>query len=192
MAITEPMDEGPFEEYFKEGTLKSKGSRKSGSYDGPFEEYYSNGQLKEKCCYTKGLINGPYVDYFKSGQLSFKYGYKLIPELEKPDYSIHSSQFFYKFFYPILDNIFLIDLIAKCLILGRSYLKSPWFFIDFISTLPIISSAFELVGSLGPQLQATRVARAARVDRNATARNLPDRPVVATAHASQRPAHRRS
>jgi len=72
----------------------------------------------------------------------------------------------------IIDFIFLIDLTAKCIILGRSYIKSPWFFIDFISTLPIISSAFELVGSLGPQLQATRVARAARVARIARVARL--------------------
>ena len=65
----------------------------------------------------------------------------------------------------LIDFIFLLDLIAKCRILGRSYLKSPWFFIDLISTLPIISSAFELMGALGPQLQATRVARGARVAR---------------------------
>lgn len=65
----------------------------------------------------------------------------------------------------LIDFIFLLDLIAKCSILGRSYLKSPWFFIDLISTLPIISSAFELLGAMGPQLQATRVARGARVAR---------------------------
>ena len=104
------MDEGPFEGYFKDGTLKSKGSRKCGAYDGTFEEYYSNGQLKEKCCYTKGFINGPYVDYFKSGQLSFKYGYKQIPELEKPDYKTEVSNIHNKFLYPSWSKYFLINL----------------------------------------------------------------------------------
>ena len=33
----------------------------------------------------------------------------------------------------LIDFIFLLDLIAKCSILGRSYIKSPWFFIDFLS-----------------------------------------------------------
>ena len=65
----------------------------------------------------------------------------------------------------LIDFIFLIDIIAKATILGREYLKSPWFLIDLISTLPIISSAMELMGTLGPQLQATRVARGARVAR---------------------------
>ena len=65
----------------------------------------------------------------------------------------------------LIDLIFLVDIVAKVTILGRGYLKSPWFLIDFISTLPIISSAMELMGALGPQLQATRVARGARVAR---------------------------
>jgi class 3 adenylate cyclase len=65
----------------------------------------------------------------------------------------------------LIDFIFLIDLVTKCVVLGRGYLRSPWFFIDFISTLPIISSSLEILGAAGPQLQATRVARGARVAR---------------------------
>lgn len=72
----------------------------------------------------------------------------------------------------LIDFIFLLDLLAKCSILGRNYLKSPWFFIDLISTLPIISSAFELMGAMGPQLQATRVARGARIARIARVTRL--------------------
>ena len=65
----------------------------------------------------------------------------------------------------IIDLIFLLDLILKSTVLGRSYIRSPWFLIDFLSTLPIISSVFELMGAMGPQLQAARVARGARVAR---------------------------
>ena len=65
----------------------------------------------------------------------------------------------------IIDCIFLLDLLFKCFVLGRSYLKSPWFFIDFLSTIPIISSALEVIGAMSPQLQAARVARGARVAR---------------------------
>ena len=43
MALKESMDEGPFEEYFKDGSLKRKGSRNDGYFHGPFEEYYPNG-----------------------------------------------------------------------------------------------------------------------------------------------------
>ena len=65
----------------------------------------------------------------------------------------------------LIDFIFLLDLSAKVLILGRGYLRSPWFLIDFVSTMPIVSSSLELIGNVGPQLQATRAARAARVAR---------------------------
>lgn len=72
----------------------------------------------------------------------------------------------------LIDCIFLIDLIAKSTILGRSYLRSPWFLIDFVSTLPIISSFLEVLGTMGPQLQATRVARGARIARIARVARL--------------------
>lgn len=49
----------------------------------------------------------------------------------------------------LIDFIFLLDLGAKSIILGRAYLRSPWFLIDFISTLPIVSSTFELLGAWG-------------------------------------------
>lgn len=65
----------------------------------------------------------------------------------------------------LIDFIFFLDLSAKCTVLGRSYIRSPWFFIDLLSTLPIVSSAFEIMGTIGPQLQAARVARGARVAR---------------------------
>jgi len=71
-----------------------------------------------------------------------------------------------------IDFIFFLDLTLKCVFLGRSYVKSPWFVIDFISTLPIISSTFELLGNLAPQLQATRVARASRIARIARVARL--------------------
>lgn len=65
----------------------------------------------------------------------------------------------------LIDFVFLADLISKVVILRGKYIKSPWFLIDLISTLPIISSTMELMGSLGPQLQSTRAARGARVAR---------------------------
>ena len=64
-----------------------------------------------------------------------------------------------------IDAVFLIDLCAKMVMLRAAYIKSPWFLIDLLSTLPIISSTVELLGSVGPQLEATRVARGARLAR---------------------------
>jgi hypothetical protein len=65
----------------------------------------------------------------------------------------------------LIDFVFLLDILAKSIILKGKYLKSPWFLIDFVSTMPIISSAMEVMGSVGPQLEATRAARGARVAR---------------------------
>ncbi len=65
----------------------------------------------------------------------------------------------------LIDFVFLCDLTSQLVILRVKYIKSPWFLIDLVSTLPIISSAMELLGSLGPQLQSTRAARGARVAR---------------------------
>ena len=110
MAIKESMDEGPFEEYYKNGTLKRKGSRKCGSYDGSFEEYYENGQLKEKCSYSEGLTNGPYERYWENGQLFFKEYYKQILEIKVPDYSTSPSTFYYHFFDNKGDGEFLFYL----------------------------------------------------------------------------------
>ena len=75
----------------------------------------------------------------------------------------------------LIDSVFLCDLIAKISILGRSYLRSPWFLIDLISTLPVISSAIELLEVLGPQVQflsAVRVTRVARVGRTSRLANI--------------------
>ncbi len=69
-----------------------------------------------------------------------------------------------------IDLTFLVDLIAKCAVLGRSYLKSPWFVIDLISTTPVIGSAIEAFALVGPHLRfmsAVRIARVARVGRAA-------------------------
>jgi class 3 adenylate cyclase len=68
----------------------------------------------------------------------------------------------------LVDSVFVVDLITKCVVLGRSYLRSPWFLIDLISTLPIFSSTIELLELIGPQVQffsAVRVTRAARLGR---------------------------
>jgi class 3 adenylate cyclase len=75
----------------------------------------------------------------------------------------------------LIDTVFLCDLVAKIIILGRSYLRSPWFLIDLISTLPVVSSTIELLEVLGPQVQflsAVRVTRVARVGRTSRLANI--------------------
>ncbi len=39
-----------------------------------------------------------------------------------------------------IDLVFLADLLAKAVLLGRPYLKSAWFFIDLASTVPVLGA----------------------------------------------------
>jgi class 3 adenylate cyclase len=67
-----------------------------------------------------------------------------------------------------IDTVFLVDLLAKCFLLRLDYLKSPWFVIDLLSTLPIVGSAIEAFALVGPHLRfmsAVRIARVARLSR---------------------------
>lgn len=47
-----------------------------------------------------------------------------------------------------IDLIFVINLLAKIVLLRTTYLNSPWFIVDFISTLPILSSLTNFPGYL--------------------------------------------
>jgi class 3 adenylate cyclase len=67
-----------------------------------------------------------------------------------------------------IDFIFLVDLIAKCKVLGRPYLRSPWFVIDLLSTAPIVGSTLELFTLFAEHFRlvsAVRMARVARLGR---------------------------
>ena len=65
----------------------------------------------------------------------------------------------------IIDLIFCVDLVLKSVVFGKTYFKSPWFLIDLVSVLPIISSVMDLMGVIGLQLEAARAARGARIIR---------------------------
>ena len=57
-----------------------------------------------------------------------------------------------------IDLVFVADLVAKCLVLGRPYVTSPWFLVDAMSTLPVLATA-----SLLPEyVEALRLARTLR------------------------------
>lgn len=47
-----------------------------------------------------------------------------------------------------IDFIFLLNLLVKMGVSGKSYINGPWFVIDLISTLPILSSISALPGNL--------------------------------------------
>ncbi len=67
--------DGPFEEYYGSGRLRTKGTFKNGNLD-TYEDYYENGQLLTKCTYKNGKLDGPYEDYYENGQLLAKCTYK--------------------------------------------------------------------------------------------------------------------
>ena len=64
-----------------------------------------------------------------------------------------------------IDLAFLLDLIAKIVILRKPYLESPWFVVDLVSTLPIVSSLVELFGVVVYQFQFLTTVRVARLAR---------------------------
>ena len=57
-----------------------------------------------------------------------------------------------------IDLVFVADLLLKSFALGRGYLRSPWFLIDLLSSLPVLGSLAALPGPL----QGLRFVRALR------------------------------
>ncbi|WP_339846988.1 hypothetical protein [uncultured Dokdonia sp.] len=69
---------GPFEMYYRNGQLQTKGSYASEGFysmDGPYEDYYSNGQLRSKGVYKENRSVGSWMGYWENGQLKSKTTY---------------------------------------------------------------------------------------------------------------------
>ena len=66
----------PFESYYDNGQLESKGTFKNGEFDGPYELYHENGQLILKWMYRDGELDGPSETYHDNGQLRTKGTYR--------------------------------------------------------------------------------------------------------------------
>ncbi len=63
---------GPFETYYANGQLKSKGNYKDGEYHGPIEVYTSTGQLYTRINYKNGVEHGNWERFYANGQLAVK------------------------------------------------------------------------------------------------------------------------
>ena len=63
---------GPFETYYANGQLKSKGNYKDGEYHGPIEVYISTGQLYTRINYKNGVEHGNWEKFYANGQLEVK------------------------------------------------------------------------------------------------------------------------
>ena len=55
--------DGPYESYYDNGQLETKGTYKDGELDGPYEEYYDDGQLRFKGTYKDGERCGEWLDF---------------------------------------------------------------------------------------------------------------------------------
>ncbi|MBT6768730.1 MAG: toxin-antitoxin system YwqK family antitoxin [Opitutales bacterium] len=68
--------DGPYETYYENGQLKSKGSHKDGEQDGLWEWYNENGQIELKGSFKDGKREGPWEFYHGNGSISIKGSYK--------------------------------------------------------------------------------------------------------------------
>ncbi len=60
-----------------------------------------------------------------------------------------------------IDSVFVVDLLLKCRLLGKKYMKSVWFLIDVLSALPILAS----LATLPSAFEGLRIARGIRLFR---------------------------
>lgn len=68
---------GPWEFYYNNGAVRSKGNfNGNGDKEGVWEYYYENGQLKEKLSYKNGLVNGKGYSWFDNGVMASLTDYK--------------------------------------------------------------------------------------------------------------------
>ena len=52
----------PFESYYDNGQLESKGTFKNGEFDGPYELYHENGEVREKGTYKDDEKCGEWLE----------------------------------------------------------------------------------------------------------------------------------
>ena len=57
-----PPPDGPYENYYDNGQLQSKGTYVSGNRDGPYERFYESGQLRAKGTMNMGGRCGEWID----------------------------------------------------------------------------------------------------------------------------------
>lgn len=67
---------GPFTEYYENGTVRSKGSYKEDKLDGKVREFNEDGSLLLEKNYKNGMLNGDLVQYYDNGKVLGKASYK--------------------------------------------------------------------------------------------------------------------
>lgn len=63
------MNQGYFEDYYLDGTIKSKGEYKNNKKIGPWLYYYANGEEEQKGTYKNGIPDGDWIWYYANKQI---------------------------------------------------------------------------------------------------------------------------
>lgn len=58
---------GPYERFYRDGSVFGRGAYRNGAWDGPFESYYRDGTLWMEGRYEEGSLDGSYVAYAEDG-----------------------------------------------------------------------------------------------------------------------------
>ena len=64
--------DGPYEQFFSNGQLRTKGFYVNGIKNGLWESYHENGTLHSKGIYKNGFWEGLWVDHYEDGSIRSK------------------------------------------------------------------------------------------------------------------------
>lgn len=59
--------DGPYERFYRDGAVFSRGAYRAGTWHGPFESFYRDGTLWMEGRYDDGVLDGPYLSYAEDG-----------------------------------------------------------------------------------------------------------------------------
>ncbi|NRD23358.1 hypothetical protein HNV10_08910 [Winogradskyella litoriviva] len=72
LSIAQDLPDGPYQEYYETGELKTKGQYKNNKRIGTWKEYYKNGQTSKEYSFTDGKYNDESISYYENGTVSHK------------------------------------------------------------------------------------------------------------------------
>jgi hypothetical protein len=61
--------DGPYERFYRDGSVFGRGAYRAGVWHGPFESFYRDGTLWMEGRYEHGALDGPYVAYREDGSV---------------------------------------------------------------------------------------------------------------------------
>lgn len=58
---------GPYERFYRDGSVFGRGAYRNGAWDGPFQSFYRDGTLWMEGSYVEGALDGAYVAFGEDG-----------------------------------------------------------------------------------------------------------------------------